>query len=876
DGTERRLDLQPVSVVIGRSADCEVVIADPRASRRHCRLSLTPQGALLEDLGSANGTMLGGEPITRSLLEPGAEFRIGHTRITFDPPPAGSASVAPAGAERSEDLPAATSTPAGMTPAESAASPQTAADTARRAEPSRAAAAPSALLRCAAGPRRGEVVQIDKPVFTIGRAADNDLRLRDSRISSHHARITRAGQDLVVEDLGSKNGILLDGQKVASGILVTGARLALGQFVFVASVPGTQPRARAAVAGEEPEDVHSVSVDAEEYFRADRVQQPLFAAALLVIVVLVTFFSIDIARRLLIRAEIDPRSSENLVENWSFEADPPAAEEGSAGPERIPGWVPMPGGRGRLELTAQQAQYPGLRALKVTHSGGEGMCGAVHENLISVGLAKEVSLEGYVSNEGAFFAGFLLEWLQDTGRETMIVERQFSECTQGADASLNVFERLPVPSSSNFARLSCIVYGRGGAAVFDRVSLAASPSEPAEGSARGRSRDVSVSVSADGRSLETVLLPGGDLEVRSGERRIFSSVWAGLDPGRDPDFLGPRLIPAVVESADRGAHRLQTSVPDVVEERWSSVQADLYASGAELVVEWRALQGAAPGAAPSLVAYFQTARSDLPVMIHSAEGGLLETVLGEVDEPDVEEVVLGTSQERISILFAPPADLRAEPHGILQGSALLVAAAPGPELSVRWVPGARRERQAARRMVREAVEQYQEGRVGEARATLAALEKLYPSQESEIAQAQALLTEWRQEARRLIDGFAQTSEELKRSPSPVIFETLLSRAEQLLEKYRQTAEAAELQKRLDDLKAFWESLGADRTLASSSDLLEKARTHHQAAQYGLAELYLRIILERGAEDALAEQCRRRLESIEKARETTATRIQLRR
>ncbi|MDE0959249.1 MAG: FHA domain-containing protein [Planctomycetota bacterium] len=49
--------------ILGRDADCEVVIADDRASRRHARFISTKQGLVIEDLASSNGTMLDGRTI---------------------------------------------------------------------------------------------------------------------------------------------------------------------------------------------------------------------------------------------------------------------------------------------------------------------------------------------------------------------------------------------------------------------------------------------------------------------------------------------------------------------------------------------------------------------------------------------------------------------------------------------------------------------------------------------------------------------------------------------------------------------------------------------------------------------------------------------
>ena len=51
------------SWLIGRSPECDVVVGSPSVSQQHCRLMRTPQGLLLEDLQSRNGTYVNRVPI---------------------------------------------------------------------------------------------------------------------------------------------------------------------------------------------------------------------------------------------------------------------------------------------------------------------------------------------------------------------------------------------------------------------------------------------------------------------------------------------------------------------------------------------------------------------------------------------------------------------------------------------------------------------------------------------------------------------------------------------------------------------------------------------------------------------------------------------
>ncbi len=69
--------------------------------------------------------------------------------------------------------------------------------------------------------------------FLIGRGPDCDLRLFDPALSRHHCRLLWRGDRLVVEDLGSRNGTLVNGQKVTEPrVLGEGDSLWLGASVF--------------------------------------------------------------------------------------------------------------------------------------------------------------------------------------------------------------------------------------------------------------------------------------------------------------------------------------------------------------------------------------------------------------------------------------------------------------------------------------------------------------------------------------------------------------------------------------------------------------------------------------------------------------------
>lgn len=76
-GAEREL-------LIGRRADCDVVLSDPSVSRRHARLVFRDGIWIVQDLQSTNGTSLNGISIGRSELRPGDQLSVGEQRLQID------------------------------------------------------------------------------------------------------------------------------------------------------------------------------------------------------------------------------------------------------------------------------------------------------------------------------------------------------------------------------------------------------------------------------------------------------------------------------------------------------------------------------------------------------------------------------------------------------------------------------------------------------------------------------------------------------------------------------------------------------------------------------------------------------------------------
>jgi predicted component of type VI protein secretion system len=96
----------------------------------------------------------------------------------------------------------------------------------------------------------GPSILLDKPILLIGRHPECDIQIDSRKVSRRHCCIAQVADYLVVRDLGSTNGLRINGVRVLEGKLHAGDELTIGnnrfQVRWDSLAPGVGPRPPAA------------------------------------------------------------------------------------------------------------------------------------------------------------------------------------------------------------------------------------------------------------------------------------------------------------------------------------------------------------------------------------------------------------------------------------------------------------------------------------------------------------------------------------------------------------------------------------------------------------------------------------------------------
>lgn len=110
------------------------------------------------------------------------------------------------------------------------------------------------VLRGVGGKHHGRSFTLEHPRL-VGSAAEADIRIDDPAFAERHAQLSQVGAQIVLRDLGTPDGSLLNGQPVRDALLRPGDQLVFdAQHRFVVEGPGATAKPLAAGIGLEVED----------------------------------------------------------------------------------------------------------------------------------------------------------------------------------------------------------------------------------------------------------------------------------------------------------------------------------------------------------------------------------------------------------------------------------------------------------------------------------------------------------------------------------------------------------------------------------------------------------------------------------------------
>ena len=154
--------------ILGRHPDCDIILTADGVSGRHCKITKTPQGWVLEDLGSSNGTFVNNLKITKPTLVSTSDTITLGVVCPFP-----WANLAEWKSPLPPPIPPKVPAP------------------------------------------RSEVVKV------IGRHPECDIVLTVDGVSGKHCMVTQQGNTWLLEDLKSSNGVFVNGNRISSPRQIT-------------------------------------------------------------------------------------------------------------------------------------------------------------------------------------------------------------------------------------------------------------------------------------------------------------------------------------------------------------------------------------------------------------------------------------------------------------------------------------------------------------------------------------------------------------------------------------------------------------------------------------------------------------------------------
>ncbi len=212
--------LNKPKLLVGRHNYCDIQLSFGTVSGRHCELEFVDGFWFVRDLGSSNGTRVNGNICSNQRLMPNDVLSLAAYRYTivYTPPAIGTKLRGPATPAGWGEAPLQ---PICRKPVESSV---------RAVSPSSGGgeAALGRLVPCGGG----DAIPLRKTRLIVGRKPGCDIVLPSATVSGQHCQLDYAGGQWSVRDLGSHNGIRVDGDRCTTCALPPGCVLTIGGARF--------------------------------------------------------------------------------------------------------------------------------------------------------------------------------------------------------------------------------------------------------------------------------------------------------------------------------------------------------------------------------------------------------------------------------------------------------------------------------------------------------------------------------------------------------------------------------------------------------------------------------------------------------------------
>lgn len=190
-------------VVLGRSSSCDIQLPYSTVSGMHCELEYHDGFWSVRDLGSRNGLRVDGVPHQQCRLFPRARLEIAQCRFVI-------------------------AYQAQQSPAPLACNQQ--AEPLRHRESSSSYRTTLGELDPCGG---GHSIRLTKPTLIVGRSRECDIAVCDSTVSSRHCQLEFKNEYWFVTDLGSRNGVRVNGMPCQTRLLMPQDILGIARVRYV-------------------------------------------------------------------------------------------------------------------------------------------------------------------------------------------------------------------------------------------------------------------------------------------------------------------------------------------------------------------------------------------------------------------------------------------------------------------------------------------------------------------------------------------------------------------------------------------------------------------------------------------------------------------